>query len=70
MNNFSDYGVTSARVKWYDRYNRLFSKTFASLDTARDYYKSICSGNDCPLYAQLMANTIEGPIVLREYRPS
>ena len=70
MDNFQDNGVTGAIVKWYDRYSRLFSLTFSSLNSAREFYISKCKSDDCPIYAKLTALTVQGPIVLREYRPS
>lgn len=68
--NFEMHGVESCNVKWYDRYNRLFSRDFSTLDSARSFYRSMCSADDGPMYARLLVRTVEGPIVLGEYRPS
>lgn len=70
MSNFADHGIIGANVKYYDQYNRPFTRHFSTLDTARTFYVSLCKGNECPIYARLCAFTIDGPIVLREYRPS
>jgi len=62
--------TTPASVKWYDRFNRLFDREFSDVSRAREFYRSLCSGNDCPIYTRLLAITTDGPIVLGEYRPS
>ncbi len=73
----------SANVKWYDRYNRPFSRDFGTVESARAFYRALCSsdprtmpGNGVfpsdaqPIFARFIARTEEGVIVLGESRPS
>jgi hypothetical protein len=68
--NFEQYGVISCNVKWYDSYHRPFSREFSTLDSARNFYRSLCSADASPMFARLLCKTVTGPIVLGEYRPS
>ena len=67
MTNFEDFGVTGASVKLYDAYNRLYTKTFSTLDSAREFYREMVAAKQAN-YVKLVAFTIEGPITLGEYR--
>lgn len=86
--NFENSGVTHCIVKWTDRYNRPFSRQFSDVNTARQYYKALCSSDPSgcgygptdtrhvyesdrnPMFASFTAFTVEGSVVLGEYRPS
>ena len=68
INRADDEGVINLWVKSYDLYNRLSCNPnhLTVVDARADYAARIA--DDRTTFAQFGAHTVEGPIVLGEYR--